>query len=127
MSQVSPTQRNSMIDVSIKYDGEKKSLSLKVKGHAKQAEIGKDIVCASASMLTYTVAQLIKDMGKKQMLTTEPVIVLKEGNATVSCQCKSEEEYIEALNYYNFVYTGCLLLAHNYPQYVQVKFVGKSE
>lgn len=115
-----------MIKVEIKTNAEKMSLRLKVKGHSAQAERGQDIVCASASILTYTVAQVLKDMGEKNKLTTEPVIILKDGNATVSCICKTEEDYYEALSTFNVAYVGYILLSHNFPQFVEVSLVGKA-
>ena len=116
-----------MISVSIKSNNEKRYLRLRVKGHSNQSERGKDIICASASILAYTVAQTIKDMGKDKKLEIEPVIILKDGLATVTCVCKTDEAYAEAFAAYNYAYTGYILLSHNYPDYVEITTVGKAD
>ena len=110
-----------MIYVNIKKRRGIRWLRLRVTGHAGQAEIGQDIVCASASILTYTVAQIVKDMGERGRLKKEPVISLEDGCATISCVCKDNESYYEALSAYNVALVGYSLLAHNYPQYVEIK------
>ena len=110
-----------MITVNIKSKKGRRWLRLKVIGHAGQAEAGQDIVCASTSILTYTVAQIVKDMGVTGRLKNEPVIDLKDGCATITCVCKDNESYYEALSAYNVANVGYSLLAHNYPQYVELK------
>lgn len=116
-----------MIKVSLIVCDKNRSLRLKVEGHAGQAEIGQDIVCASASILTYTVAQIVTDMARKGLLDREPTIVLDSGDATVECICKDETAYGEALNGYYVAMVGYQLLAHNYPQFVGLKIVGEVE
>lgn len=110
-----------MITVSIKSKKGRRWLRLRVIGHAGQAEAGQDIVCASASILSYTVAQIVKDMGVRERLKNKPVIELKDGCATITCACKDEESYYEALSAYNVAQVGYALLAHNYPQYVRLE------
>ncbi len=114
-----------MITVHIKKNDAKRYLRLKVSGHAGQADIGKDIVCSSASILAYTVAQIVKDMESEGKLANEPVIILKDANATITCVCKNDEAYSEAFSAYNVANVGYSLLAHNYPQYVELQTVGK--
>ena len=116
-----------MITASLRLNDKKRYLRLKVKGHAGQADIGHDIICASASILAYTVAQVVSDMNKKGLFENEPVIILNDGNATITCLCKTEEGYAEALNAYYVAMVGYQLLAHNYPQYVDIHIVGKAE
>lgn len=110
-----------MISVNFKKSDNKRHLSLKVKGHAGQADIGQDIVCASASILTYTVAQIVKDMYAQGLLECEPVIKLDNGNATIICRCKTAEAYYEAFKAFDVAQVGYTLLAHNYPQFVEMK------
>lgn len=116
-----------MINASLKINDKKRYLRLKVKGHAGQADIGHDIVCASASILTYTVAQIVTDMKKKGLLETEPTIDLNYGNATVTCICKTEEAYAEAFSAFYVAVVGYKLLACNYPQFVDINIVGEVE
>lgn len=114
-----------MITASLIVDEKDRSLSLEVKGHAGQAEIGKDIICASASILLYTVAQEVMDMTRKGEVLS--VTNINEGDSTVSCKCKTEEAYSEAIRVFYFGMVGYQLLAHNYPQFVEYKIVGEVE
>ena len=112
-----------MITVSIRNNAERRFLRLKVKGHSGQAEIGQDIVCASASILAYTVAQIVKDMEAQdsKAFVYKPIIKLESGDATVTCKCKTDIAYFEVINALNVAQVGYSLLAHNYPQYVELK------
>jgi uncharacterized protein YsxB (DUF464 family) len=114
-----------MIKVKLSQNDEKKTLSLKLIGHAGQAEVGKDIVCASATILAYTVAQIVKVMESNEELTRKPTIKLKKGNIEVTCRCKTDESYAEALHTYFVAQVGYSLLAHNYPQYVALNSLGE--
>jgi uncharacterized protein YsxB (DUF464 family) len=105
-----------MIDVQFKR--KRDSLVLRVKGHSYSAEPGKDIICASASTLAYTLAQLCMDNEDKQ--TKKPIIRLEKGDAEIICSPKSEC-IEEMLGYYRFAREGYVLLEFNYPQYVKVK------
>lgn len=114
--------------ISVKFDKNEstKTLKLKVKGHAGQAEVGKDIVCASASILAYTVAQIVTFMYEQGKLTKKPVIKIKEGDANVTCQVKTDEDFAEALHAYFVTSVGYSLLVHNYPQYVELTMFGEA-
>jgi uncharacterized protein YsxB (DUF464 family) len=114
-----------MITVNLSQDDEKKTLSLRLEGHAGQAEVGQDIVCASATILAYTVAQIVKMMEGNKELTRKPTIKLKKGNIEITCRCKTDEGYAEALHTYFVAQIGYSLLAHNYPQYVALNSFGK--
>ena len=113
-----------MIKIEFTTNDEKGRLSLKVKGHAGQATIGQDIVCASASILAYTVAQVVKDIESKGGLKKPPTIKLLKGDACITCHPK--EDYIDELAHTYYVASvGYSLLAHNYPQYVDFNSFGK--
>lgn len=101
-----------------------KSLILEIKGHAGSAEVGRDLVCASATILSYTVAQIVKDMYNQGRLRKKPTIRLKEGDSCVVCKPK-KESYAEILHSYFVAEVGYNLLAHNYPEYVQLKMFDK--
>ena len=116
-----------MLVAKFSMDTEKKSVSLKLNGHAGQAEAGKDIVCSSASILAYTVAQNIKMAESRGLLKYSPTIKLREGNSIITCRAKDDESYAEILHAYCVVQTGYQLLAHNYPQYVAVEMFGEAE
>ena len=53
--------------------------SLRLEGHAGYAEHGKDIVCASASILAYTVAQYVKYEDEHGTLKAPAEIKLESG------------------------------------------------
>lgn len=106
-----------MIEVKIIVDRQKQTAYLRVKGHAGQAEPGKDIICAAASVLSFTVAQIVKDMYDRRRLRKKPVLRMENGDTTIIC--KPKEKY--AANIYQtfaVAQTGYKLLAYNYPQYV---------
>ena len=107
-----------MINVTFTTEGNK--LSLRLKGHAGYAEHGKDIVCASASILAYTVAQFVKEAEHKGDLASPPHIHLESGDTLVACE-PCEDTYNAVQNAYLFAKMGYALLAHNYPQYVRLE------
>ena len=110
-----------MITAIFDYNLETFEASLIVKGHASFAEIGTDIVCASASILTYTLAKMVIDMHERGRLEGFPVIRLEGGDACVACKCKDRATWVKMVNYYQFAMTGFTMLAETYPQNVNVK------
>ena len=102
-----------MMKVTFTESGQK--LSLRIKGHAGYAEPGKDIVCASASILAYTLALIVDSFDE-----VESVIDLKDGDTTIECQCKDEQTYIKVANAYHYIEIGYALLEDTYPQYVRL-------
>ena len=84
-------------------------LSLLLEGHAGYAEQGKDIVCASATILAYTLASIVESSGVEY--TTE----LAPGDAVIECECNDQVRSA-------FAYTklGYELLQQSYPQYVSL-------
>jgi uncharacterized protein YsxB (DUF464 family) len=115
-----------MINVKFRRHDATRYLSLTVEGHAGQDDIGHDIVCASASILAYTVAQIVKTMEHHGDLNGKPVVDLKSGDATIVCRCKNDDIYAEAAHTFFVAQTGYLLLKNNYPQYVDLKTVGEA-
>ena len=109
-----------MIKVKFSYDKDKRECSLLVKGHAEWADIGKDLICASASILAYTIGQVIKGMEHHGDLVGTPIIELNEGDATIVCRAKDDYLFSEMMQDFFVVRTGYAVLAHNYPQYVQI-------
>ena len=92
-------------------------LSLRLEGHAEYAEVGKDIVCASASILAYTVAQFVMEAEHRGNLVTPAQICLNPGNATVACE-PIKEAFPTLQSVYAFAEMGYSLLAHNYPAHI---------
>ena len=109
-----------MIKVKYTYDKDKRECALMVNGHAGQAEIGKDIICASASTLAYTIAQVVSLMDRHGDLVESPILDLGGGDATIKCRAKDDYLFAELMQYFFVVKTGYVLLAHNYPQFVEL-------
>lgn len=98
-------------------------ISLKIIGHAEQADIGHDIVCASCSILAYTVAQLVKNAEVAGDLKAPAKIKIEKGDAYISCK-PTKEAYETILSAFMFAEVGYKLLAHNYPQFVKLSSFG---
>ena len=101
-----------MIKVTFTEEGEK--LSLRLEGHAGYAEHGNDIVCASASILAYTLASIVETHG------FDVNINLESGNTTIECRCTDHPMMDVIRDSFNFALAGYALLEHNYPQYVRL-------
>jgi uncharacterized protein YsxB (DUF464 family) len=89
-------------------------LSLLIEGHAGYAEQGEDIVCASASILAYTLASLVESFG------VEHNIRLDEGDSVIECECPDPKKFTDVKNAYDFTNVGFALLQQSYPQYVSL-------
>jgi uncharacterized protein YsxB (DUF464 family) len=96
-----------------------KILSLRVEGHAGYAEHGTDIVCASASILAYTVAKIVSDALSKGWLKIPPIIEMDSGLMRIVCE-PIEEQHSEIRHTYMVAREGYALLEQNYPQYVRL-------
>lgn len=90
-------------------------LSLKVNGHAGQAESGHDLVCASASILAYTLASLVDSSSERMM--EKPYIKLDEGDAEITCH-PSMRQFGRIASYFTAAREGFKLLAARYPEYI---------
>ena len=116
-----------MVVAKFGMDASRLVVSLHVKGHAGHNAPGNDIVCASASILAYTLAQNIKMSEERGHLKYSPKIKLKEGDSIITCRAKDEDTYAEILHTFLVIQTGYVLLAHNYPRYVAVEMFGQDE
>ena len=106
-----------MVSVTITTGDEK--LSLRVEGHAGYAEEGEDIVCASASILSYTVAQFVMEAENQGDLKVPPQLKLEKGDMLILCEPK--ENILRGMeDMFYFAKMGFVLLEHNYPQYVRL-------
>ena len=96
------------------------SITMKLTGHAGAANKGQDIVCSAASILAYTVAQTMEYMHAEGGLRKKPRIEFADGDATIVAKPK-DDSYAEALHTFFVAQVGYSLLAHNYPQFVELK------
>lgn len=110
--------------VKVSFEEKDNKLTFKLEGHAGQADIGHDIVCSSCSILAYTVAQLVTNAKGLDDLKSPPEIKLEVGEGIISCEPK-EEAYDAIKSAYLFAEVGYNVLAHNYPQFVELKPFGQ--
>lgn len=113
-----------MIKAKFSIDESKSKVTLKVKGHAGAAEVGQDIVCASASILAYTLAQNIEFAHTYGKLKSKPTIKFNEGDCTISCRYK-DESLPEVVHAFLVIQTGYALLSHNYPTFVELEMFAR--
>lgn len=103
-----------MVKIHFWQDQEKGYIHLKVRGHSNTAPKGQDLVCASATMLVYTVAQAMQFMYEQGQLLEKPTMKIREGKAVITAKPK-EEFYAEALHTFWVAQCGAHILACNYP------------
>ena len=115
-----------MLNAEFFTNKESGSITLKLTGHAGQAKKGEDIVCASSSILAYTVAQALQFMYEQGDLQKKPHLKLEEGDTIIVAKPKADS-YAEALHTFFVAQVGYHLLAHNYPQYVTLTSFGDSD
>ena len=99
-------------------DAPEGAMTLRVRGHARFAAPGSDIVCAAASILCYTAAQTALDLYEQGKLRKKPRVDVGKGDATVTL-CPVNDAAAEAAVALHTVATGFALLAHHYPEYVR--------
>ena len=104
-----------MIEIRMERVG--KTRVLQMTGHAGQADVGQDIVCAAAAILCYTAAQTALDLHERGQLHKRPRVEMEKGRSVVTIcpRASAEAEVTVALR---TVETGFALLAHHYPEYV---------
>ena len=96
------------------------SIHMTLKGHAEAAPKGEDLICASATMLAYTVAQAVQFLHEQGKLKKKPKIRITDGEATIIAT-PTEEAYAETLHTYWVAQCGIHVLQHNYPQNVKLE------
>ena len=92
---------------------------LSITGHAGAAEPGYDLVCASASIMAYTLAANVANMADNGQVR-EPVMKMNEGDTEISCNPRHNLKASVTL-VFDSVCVGFELLAHDYPQYISYK------
>lgn len=94
-----------------------------VKGHAQSGEVGHDLVCASASILIYTLASFVQNL-KDSGQVRYNFAVLNEGDAIVSCQTPNRYKGAVTL-VFDSICGGFELLARDYPDNITYEIRGK--
>lgn len=89
---------------------------LTVTGHAGSAEPGHDLVCASASILAYTLAANVANMADNGQVR-EPIITVVEGDTEISCNPRHNLKASVTL-VFDSICAGFEMLAHDHPEYI---------
>ena len=95
-----------------------------VEGHAKSGEAGHDLVCASASILAYTLASFVENM-KDAGQVYNPTAELKEGDAVIYCSPPNKYRASVTL-VFDSICAGFEILARDYPENISYEIRGKS-
>ena len=82
-------------------------------GHAQSGEMGHDLVCASASILTYTLASFVENMKTAGQIKST-TIQLKEGDSLIHCDVPNRYKSPVTL-VFDSICAGFELLARDYP------------
>ena len=105
--------------IRVKFYEKDGAVGMVIKGHAGAAPKGEDLVCASATMLAYTVAQVMKTMESHGRLLKKPRIKIRSGRAEVIAT-PTEEAYRETMHTFWVAKCGMEVLAHNYPANIKL-------
>lgn len=105
--------------IKVQFTQNNGEIRLSVAGHAGFAEHGKDIVCASASILTYTLVSIIQRAFVDGKLEKAPYVVTNEGFGYV-CAKPKQEWYKNVRRAFYFALEGYTLLSEQYPDNVGI-------
>lgn len=105
--------------IKIKYNPTRNVLTLK--GHAGYAKPGKDIICASASMIFYNLCAMLRQYPDEAFSAPLEMKMAKGKNGVTSVKCRPSAAY-ESLIDHDFLYalTGFETLMGNYPEHVNL-------
>lgn len=95
---------------------------LTVKGHAQSNEPGRDLICSACSILALTMAANVGHM-EESGAVTEPVVILEEGNAQISCKPRARFRDSVKQTFVS-VCVGFEILAQKYPEYISYSVHG---
>jgi uncharacterized protein YsxB (DUF464 family) len=90
-----------------------------MRGHAGGGEAGHDLVCASASILAYTLASFVLNLEETGAVESTEVDLLS-GKATVGCKPTARSE-ADVRRIFGSICEGFSLLARNYPENVSFR------
>ena len=108
-----------MVKAIFTFDTMQGIIEMRVQGHADFDELGKDPVCAGASVLAFTAAQCIDCIDQKHGFEEKPVIHIAGGNVRVQCRPR-DGFFAETMMVFNVISVGMQLLANKYPDHVRL-------
>lgn len=86
---------------------------VRITGHAQSGEVGHDLVCASASILAYTLASFVQNLKESKQVDNHK-ISLSEGDALI--RCTAPRRYKDSITLvFDSICGGFEILARNYP------------
>jgi uncharacterized protein YsxB (DUF464 family) len=96
---------------------------VRIEGHAQSGEAGHDLVCASVSILTYTLASFVNNL-KEARQVYNPTVVLCTGDTLISCDTPKKYKNTVTL-VFDSICGGFELLARDYPNNVTFEMRGE--
>jgi uncharacterized protein YsxB (DUF464 family) len=90
-----------------------------IEGHAGSGEKGHDLVCASVSILAYTLASFVQNTGEARQADNIKTD-LRDGEALISCEVPIKYQGAVTI-VFDAICGGFELLARDYPDYVSYK------
>lgn len=91
-------------------------LKVTIEGHAMSAEPGQDLVCASASILAYTLAANVTNMKAVGHLKN---VTVRLDNGDAEIRCTPKRRICAATTMiYDSICAGFELLSKQYPQFI---------
>lgn len=109
-----------MIKARFEQDREKGAFVMEFIGHAGFGELGRDPVCAGASVLAMTAAQCVKIMEEAGRLRKKAHIRIQNGRVLVAASPK-EEARGETEQLFWVAETGMRLLCEAYPGHIEIR------
>lgn len=101
--------------ITVKYNPDKLKLTIQGHGGGKK---GMDIVCAGASMLFYTLTNVLSQYPEDRFVEI-PDIVEEEGMGKI--KCKPNDRYMPTIKHdFAYAMVGFALLEENFPDRVKV-------
>lgn len=104
--------------IKVTYNREKPCVTME--GHAGSGEKGHDLVCASVSILAYTLASLVESMDHGAQIQGATV-ELNDGGALISCEPIDNYSFPIKLMF-DTICMGFEILAQEYPENVLYEF-----
>lgn len=106
----------------VKIDADSGALVFRARGHANYAEKGEDIICASASVLTMTLAKLVTEAYNNGWIAENDATVhLTAEETEISCVTEDADIFGELARAYLYTASGYELIAAHYPKYIHFK------
>lgn len=106
----------------IKVNVNSKEYEITMDGHAGYAEQGKDIVCAAASILLYTLADTLKRF--ESICDSDINIDDDNGKIKAVIKCTPKQSFEGNIQLvYQIILNGLQLLADGYPDNVKITFI----